>query len=196
MARCPGRGRAPDDPRAAGPADRPRWPAARSRDRGAQRDAGRRPARRGDRSSVRRALRAAQPRRPARCRASASSWRPSSATGFGGRSRRRAARRRSPRRWRHSGSTGSRPSSMPATSNTPSPNPICCCSPRNSSASSPNAAGTSATRPGTWSRRSRPAMLPIGVTAGAAVDAAALAGAGAGAVVESLLDIADVLAAG
>ena len=40
------------------------------------------------------------------------------------------------------------------------------------------------------------AMLPIGVTAGAAVDAAALAGAGAGAVVESLLDIADVLAAG
>ena len=40
------------------------------------------------------------------------------------------------------------------------------------------------------------AMLPIGVTAGAAVDAAALAGAGAGAVVESLLEIADVLAAG
>jgi HAD superfamily hydrolase (TIGR01509 family) len=39
------------------------------------------------------------------------------------------------------------------------------------------------------------AMLPIGVTAGAAVDAAALAGAGAAAVVESLLDIADVLAA-
>ncbi len=40
------------------------------------------------------------------------------------------------------------------------------------------------------------AMLPIGVTAGAAVDAAALAGAGAGAVVESLFDIADVLAPG
>ncbi len=40
------------------------------------------------------------------------------------------------------------------------------------------------------------AMLAIGVTAGTAVDAAALAGAGAAAVVESLLDIADVLAAG
>jgi HAD superfamily hydrolase (TIGR01509 family) len=37
------------------------------------------------------------------------------------------------------------------------------------------------------------AMLPIGVTAGAAVDAAALAGAGAAAVVESLLDLTDAL---
>ena len=37
------------------------------------------------------------------------------------------------------------------------------------------------------------AMIPIGVTAGSAVDAAALAGAGAGAVVGTLLDIAAAL---
>jgi HAD superfamily hydrolase (TIGR01509 family) len=39
------------------------------------------------------------------------------------------------------------------------------------------------------------AMIPIGVTAGSAVDEAALAGAGAGAVVGSLLDIAEAVAA-
>ncbi len=39
------------------------------------------------------------------------------------------------------------------------------------------------------------AMIPIGVTAGSAVDAAALAGAGAAAVVEGLTDIAEDLAA-
>ena len=38
------------------------------------------------------------------------------------------------------------------------------------------------------------AMIPIGVTAGSAVDEAALVGAGAGAVVGSLLDLAEVLA--
>lgn len=38
------------------------------------------------------------------------------------------------------------------------------------------------------------AMIPIGVTAGSAVDAAALSGAGAGAVVATLLDIAETLA--
>ena len=39
------------------------------------------------------------------------------------------------------------------------------------------------------------AMIPIGVTAGSAVDEAALVGAGAGAVVGSLLDIAEALTA-
>ena len=38
------------------------------------------------------------------------------------------------------------------------------------------------------------AMIPIGVTAGSAVDEAALAGAGAGAVVGSLLDVAEAVA--
>ena len=37
------------------------------------------------------------------------------------------------------------------------------------------------------------AMIPIGVTAGSAVDEAALAGAGAAAVVGSLLDMAEAL---
>jgi HAD superfamily hydrolase (TIGR01509 family) len=38
------------------------------------------------------------------------------------------------------------------------------------------------------------AMIPIGVTAGSAVDRAALSGAGAGAVVASLLDVAEAIA--
>jgi hypothetical protein len=38
-------------------------------------------------------------------------------------------------------------------------------------------------------------MIPIGVTAGSAVDAAALKGAGAGAVVETLADVAAALRA-
>ena len=71
-----------------------------------------------------------------------------------GRSRRRAARSRSRRRSPRSGLPTSRRSSTPATSSTRSPSRISCCSRRRRSASSRPAAGTSATRRGTWSRPS------------------------------------------
>jgi phosphoglycolate phosphatase-like HAD superfamily hydrolase len=73
------------------------------------------------------------------------------------------------------------------------PAPDCCSGPPRTSASSRPAAGTSATPRGTWSRPSRPGMIPIGVTAGAAIDAAALRGSGRAVVIETLEELAATL---
>ena len=142
--------------RPARPAHRRRWQAARPRGRRARRPAHRRRPGRGDRQAIGRDLRAAEPL-------------PSPAA------RRPRARRchREPRAVvvdRHVEPEGpgrdvgrprsawpaSPPSSMPAMSSTPSPSPTCCSGPPRSSASTRHEPGTSATRPGTWWRRSPP----------------------------------------
>ena len=82
---------------------------------------------------------------------------------------------------------------MRAMSSTPSPSPTCCSVPPRSSASSQQRAwyvGDS-----TWDMVAAvaAAMIPIGVTAGAAVPREALQGAGAAAVVADLTEIAEAL---
>ena len=115
----------------------------------------RRGPRRGDRPAVRRDLRTPEPGAPAAAGHRAAHRRAGSARGSPGRSRPRAARSRSTDvRGGARPARVSRRSSTPATSSTRSPSRTCCCSPRTSSGSSRRRAGTSATRPGTWSRRS------------------------------------------